>query len=342
LSHLERCVSADGPAERAVALNRALTRLEREIEGLYDPSASGRGRVMFVPLSGAAPTRFSTQLQLRNRVVLDDRPFVHPLLESLEQGRAAGVILVSRDLAEVLEWRHGELVNMARVILDVDAPSEDPRAEAPRPAGHQQTAPSPEGRERRADDQRRRFVDRIATAAMQLATRRGWERAVISGDERLTGPLLRALPEPLRDNAVRDPRHLIESDSRSLNAIVSQLLEQQQAESDLRLTDRILNAARAAEGGALGLSEVLAALNEARVMHLIYDPDLRYAGAIADDGQLSSPPEQRPTARVVEEPRLTERMVERCLATGARVTPVGGRAAEMLADAGGVAAQLRW
>ena len=91
-------------------------------------------------------------------------------------------------------------------------------------------------------------------------------------------------------------------------------LEQQQAESDLRLTDRILNAARAAEGGALGLSEVLAALNEARVMHLIYDPDLRYAGAIADDGQLSSPPEHRAMVRVVEEPRLTERMVERCLA----------------------------
>ena len=153
---------------------------------------------------------------------------------------------------------------------------------------------------------------------------------------------MRALPEPLRDNAVRDPRHLIESDSRSLNAIVSQLLEQQQAESDLRLTDRILNAARAAEGGALGLSEVLAALNEARVMHLIYDPDLRYAGAIADDGQLSSPPEHRAMVRVVEEPRLTERMVERCLETGARVTPVGGRAAAMLAETGGVAAQLRW
>jgi hypothetical protein len=185
-------------------------------------------------------------------------------------------------------------------------------------------------------------VDRVATAATQVAARRGWERAVISGDERLTGPLMRALPEPLRDNAVRDPRHLMESDSRSLNAIVSQLLEQQQAESDLRLTERIRNAARAAEGGALGLSEVLAALNDARVMHLIYDPDLRYAGAIADDGQLSTPPEQRPRARVVEEPRLTERMVERCLETGARVTPVGGRAAALLADMGGVAAQLRW
>jgi hypothetical protein len=342
LSQLERSVAADGPAERAVALSDALTRLAGDIESLYDPSASGRGRVMFASLSGAAPMRFSTQLRLRNRVVLDDRPFVHPLLESLEQGRAAGVILISRDLAEVLEWRHGELLNVARIVLDMDAPDEHPEAEENRTARHPHTTPSPERRESRADDQRRRFVDRVATATAQVAARRGWERAIVSGDERLTGPLMQALPEPLRDHAVRDPRHLIESDSRSLNAIVSQLLEQQQAESDLRLTERIRNAARAAEGGALGLSEVLAALNDARVMHLIYDPELRYAGAVADDGQLSSPPEQRPMTHVVEEPRLTERMVERCLETGARVTPVGGRAAAMLAEVGGVAAQLRW
>ena len=45
---------------------------------------------------------------------------------------------------------------------------------------------------------------------------------------------------------------------------------------------------------------------------------------------------------VVYEPRLTERMVERSLATGARVTPVSGEGAALLADMGGVAARLRW
>jgi hypothetical protein len=35
-------------------------------------------------------------------------------------------------------------------------------------------------------------------------------------------------------------------------------------------------------------------------------------------------------------------MVERCLATGARVTPVEGAPAALLADTGGVAALLRW
>jgi hypothetical protein len=92
-----------------------------------------------------------------------------------------------------------------------------------------------------------------------------------------------------------------------------------------------------------GVSEVLAALNEARVMHLVYAPGLRYVGAIGEDGQLSCASERRPMARnVVYEPRLTERMVERSLATGARVTPVSGEGAALLADMGGVAARLRW
>jgi hypothetical protein len=343
LSQLERSVAAEGPPERATALSGTLARLEREIERLCDPSASGRGRAMFAPLSRDVPIRLSTQLRLPNRVVLDDRPFVHPLLESLEQGRPAGVVLISRDIGEVLEWRHGEMVTLARITREAAALRERSGPMATRAARHPQTTPLRERRQRGSRDQVRRFVDRVADEVTEHATRRGWERAVVSGDDRLTGPLVRALPDPLRENAIRDPRRLIEREARSLIAIVQLLLERQQAEWDLRLTKRILDAAMAAGGAALGLSEVLAALNDARVMHLVYDPEVRFAGAIAEDGQLSLPPEQRTMAAgTIEEPRMTERMVERCLETGARITPVSGEAAAMLSDLGGVAARLRW
>jgi hypothetical protein len=45
---------------------------------------------------------------------------------------------------------------------------------------------------------------------------------------------------------------------------------------------------------------------------------------------------------MVEESRLTERIVERCLRTAARITPLDAIAAATLADAGGIAALLRW
>ena len=42
------------------------------------------------------------------------------------------------------------------------------------------------------------------------------------------------------------------------------------------------------------------------------------------------------------EERLTERIVERALETGARVAPVEGAATDGLADASGIGAVLRW
>jgi hypothetical protein len=44
----------------------------------------------------------------------------------------------------------------------------------------------------------------------------------------------------------------------------------------------------------------------------------------------------------VHEAGLTERIVERCLETDARVLPVEGAAMDVLAEAGGIAALLRW
>ena len=61
------------------------------------------------------------------------------------------------------------------------------------------------------------------------------------------------------------------------------------------------------------------------------------------DGALFAAGEKPPGAHgLTQEPRLTERLVERALGTGARVTPIEGAASGALADADGIAALLRW
>src|SRR4029079_6659768 len=49
---------------------------------------------------------------------------------------------------------------------------------------------------------------------------------------------------------------------------------------------RVVAPALCAQRGALGLSEVVAALNEGRVEHVIYDSARRYTGGIGPDGSL--------------------------------------------------------
>ena len=91
------------------------------------------------------------------------------------------------------------------------------------------------------------------------------------------------------------------------------------------------------------MSEVAAALNAGRVEHLVYDPEVRYTGTVGADGSLYGGDEVSPDGQPGSlESRLTERLVEQALKTGARISPIEGAARGGLRDAAGVAALLRW
>ena len=114
-------------------------------------------------------------------------------------------------------------------------------------------------------------------------------------------------------------------------------------ERGLLLARQIQETALAARVAAIELWEVVAALNEARVAVLVYDPNVRYQGRLGEEGRLQAGGATRGgPGSVVHEPRLTERIVERWLGIDARVMPVEGAAADVLAEAGGVTALLRW
>lgn len=342
LSELERNLSADGPAERRQRLRETLQRLSPEIDRLTDPQWSGRGRALFAPLSDGEAGRLSVQMPLANRVVLDEGPFIHPLLELLDEGRPAGVLLVSQDEARLLEWRLGELRKLERLEPEVvEAPHErsGPIGSSP---GERAQSPKLEQREARERETVRRFLADVEAAAARLAGEHGWERVLVSGGDRLTEPLAGELAPAVQGEIVRDPRVLIHLDRAALSAAVTERLHEQHGEYESRLVREAREAALGGGAGALGLSEVAGALNEGRVSHLVYDPEVRYQGSVSEGGRLVAEGETPPAGGAVPEPRLTERLVERALETGARVTPVEGAAAGELAEAAGVAALLRW
>jgi hypothetical protein len=343
LAELKRRIGDSSTPELEDALRQALVRIGPLLERLIDPRSSGRGRALFVWLDRLEVMSFSSQMRLPNRVVLDTSPFVHPLLELLDLGRPAGVALTAGEQVELLDWRLGELRTLARIAPEVH----DPERQAPGPvssnaARAQQTTPGRELRARRERERRRRLVMRAPTEAGRLADERGWEQILVSGDERLTTAFVEELPERHRDRAIRDPRLLTGAAPRSLANLVGERFAADRAQRNLELMRRARDPTFG-PGAALGLSEVLAALNETRVAHLIYDPNVRYQGAMDADGWLYGESES-PAGGVatLAEPRLTERLVERSLDTAARVTPVAGAAAGPLADADGIAALLRW
>jgi hypothetical protein len=342
LAELKRAVAAEGPPARTSAVHDGIERLAVEIERLTDPEEPGRGRVLFASISDAWLICLPSQLPVPNRVVLDGSAFIHPLLELLDASGPVGVVLASRAYARLFEWRLGELMPLRELRAEaMDATHERSGPVGSSPENGYGT-PTGEQRKAREREQAARFIDRVAAAASKVASDRGWERVLVSAGEQRTERLVAALPWPLREMALRDPRVLVKLDPATVEHLVTQRMRAAQAELDQRLIRKVRDEAHRAGRAALGLSEVVGALNQARVAHLIYDPLIRYRGTIGQDGSLYANGE-RVLAQVWRaDTRLTERLVERALETGARVTPVEGAASDGFADASGIAAVLRW
>ncbi|HEU4361019.1 MAG TPA: hypothetical protein VFR27_05855 [Mycobacterium sp.] len=337
---LQRRVAEDAGADPALAA--ALDRLPPRLAGLVSPENAARGRISFFALGSDWVLQLDSPMPVPTRLVLDDGPFIHPLLELLDEGRAAGVVLVSADEARLLEWRVGSLQLLSRMERQyLQAPHERSGQIGGGPEGQFHT-PMREQRRAREDDRMQRFLTEAARVAGELAGGHGWERILISGGEHWTEATVAKFPPGLRNKLYADTRVLSGLDDAALATAVTEWAHNQHTEQAGQLLGRVRDAAGSGDG-ALGLSEVVAALNAGRVAHLVYDPNVRYTGTIGADGALYSGDEVGPNGLPgTPEPRLTERMVERALQTAARVSPVAGAATTELSDADGAAALLRW
>ncbi len=341
-AELQRRVSEEGAGDRSRDLAVELQRLWPQLENLASPIASGRGRIAFAALGGDWIVRLESTMPVPNRLVLDDGPFIHPLVELLDEGRPAGVIIVTAEEARLLEWRLGEVTTVDQMQQDyVQASHERAGRIGGGPRGQFHT-PMHEQRESRQRDRTHRFLDDVSERAAQFAEELGWERILVSGGERWTEPIISRLPQALRDNAIGDPRFLHGLADNAVAVAVTEQLHRQHKDREKQVLAHIGDAAGRGLA-ALGLSEVAAALNAGRVAHLVYDPQVRYTGSVDADDALYGGDEIAPAGQQPRpEPRLTERLVERALNTGASITPIEGAARGELADAAGIAALLRW
>lgn len=332
----------DNSSEDRRAIAAALERLWPHVADMASPTASCRSRIAFAALESDWVLRVETNMSVNNRLVLDDGPFIHPLLELLDEGRPAGVVLASADDARLLEWRVGSLQLLSHMGQPyVQAPHERAGQIGGGPQGQFHT-PRREQRQARDQDRTQRFLDQVVEVATELASDRGWERILVSGGTQWTEPVAERFPQTLRGMVYSDARALSGLDDAALAASVTDWAHEQHTERERRLAQQLGDAAGSGRS-ALGLSEVAAALNAGQVSHLVYDPEVRYAGAVGADGALYGGAEVGPNGRpATPEPRFTERLVEQALRTGARVSPVEGAAGAELSDAAGLAALLRW
>ncbi len=346
LRDLEDRVKAEGPRDRWALLTKRIKELEPTLGDLLDSRESGRGRALFAPLSSDDVTEVSIQLPLTNRVVLAEAAYVRPLVAAINDGRPAGIAIISRAGVHILDWRLGVLEDVAAFELDVDT-DEWRRMKGPamaNPSRAQQSAPQRDRFERRLEGQLLKGLEEQARELDRLRTAYEWNRLAIAGDSRLT----QSFSSELSGNdweIVIDDRTLEGKPATEVASMLLPELAEAAKRRELGQVESAISAALAGGAGALGLAETLNALARGRVAHLFFDNERDYVGLRAPDGTLAPAEAMAPSAdpdEFVTEPRLVERMIEQALATDALVTPLEGEGAARLDEYDGVAALLRW
>jgi hypothetical protein len=195
-----------------------------------------------------------------------------------------------------------------------------------------QTTSHREHYDARVDKQRHRLFTHAAAEAARRLEELGWERVLLAADRQVAADFRAALPAPLADRVhhvdLTHGTHDTVAIADTLGPVIDELW---QAEVG-RVAELAHDRALAGGAATLGAQETLGVLAEGRVEHLVLDPahDFSAAAGMIPES-IGGPPEM-----------LGERAVEAAIAAGAEVSAVSTGASERLADAGGMAALLRY
>jgi hypothetical protein len=314
------------------------------VEDLLDPTQTGRGRILVLPLTGA-PHRVNVWESVPDGVMLSLDAHVAPLLGLREDGRPVGLVAVSATRLLVAE-RSAGATRMVRSIAIASGDLDPGQAGGP-PGRSGDLHSPPAAVERQLESHRLAALAAHADELAQLAIAGRWWAVAICGEP--------ARVAPLRDRLVSSGLTVVEGTATPGDGwSVDDLERVLHADLDLAahvkrkdLATYALDAARTRAGkAALGVDDVLAALVEGRVHHLVvaaaalpssYEqmPDGRLAAA----GEL---PAGVLHGRLRRLPGLCDRMVSEALLHDGEVTALGIDESPELVAAGGVVAMLRW
>jgi len=317
-------------------LDELLPTLEPRLRELADGATPGRGRALFAGLRSGEIRTVRTQAPLGHCVVLDESPYLLPLVKAYGTADPAGVVAVTAHGVRVLDERRGFLNPVAELR------HEPPADETAGAAGND--------RDERDDRRRRRqeHLDRfLATAGGRVSAvteASGWRHLVVTGEPELVAAFAEGLTGPARHRLVTAHRTVPESlpPGRIAGLVADEMRDARRARQEA-LVRAAVDTALGRGPAVRGLSDTLALLAEGRVRHLLIDASAHWPGHRDDRGRLWADPERPadlPGLRA--EADLPERMVELAYRTGAEVTLLDPAVAGPLSDADGVAALLRW
>ncbi len=348
IRELRQRVRDEGPHDRWKAVDDRLDAISGDLDWLLDAKGHGRGRALFVAVADGRTERIALQMPFRERVILHESPYLRPLVAAVDEGRPAGIVVGHRKGTRLLEWKYGEVEQLASHGFELtDAQLADIKSG---PSGTNPQHPGSghvnrDSFESRIDENLHRFLKNSATETGETAEKRHWDRLVVAGPTKIRQELRDLLSVNNGTQVLVADHTWEEAAPHEIAAQAWPILRSIHEQREERLVAQALDRALSGGAGAVGMRNVLNALNKGRVAHVLFDNELAVEGYSTKDGSLYATvggPAAQAGFEMHPEPLLIERMVEKVMEMGGSVTPLEGEAAQHLHEHEGVAALLRW
>jgi len=312
---------------------RTLDMISARLAEVFGLASTGRGRALYLALESGASREIALQRALPTGARVGPVAHVLPVLEALDRGEPAVLVMASRDAIVLFESELGGVTELDRIELEPWVGDWWPEMKGPsraNPLRGQQTVSQRDRYARRIAAAYRHTLDDASARLGVLARKRSWTRAVLAGDSRTVDALDGVLREcELTTTTIRANLEGLRTEDAlgRLDAALEALVAEEQA----RLAETVVSASN----GVCGLVPVLAALNEARIARLLIDANTTFAGVVEAQILVAARHDE-------DAPDLTDLIVARALTTDAVVAPLCGDAARTLSACDGIAALLRW
>lgn len=304
---------------------------------ISDFQPNGQGLVLFVDDSEDFIWAKELKIHAANQAYWLEKPYILPLLEAFDEYERYGVILADKTRARVFTYYLGEI-------------EEEKGAVAWNDVRHFKTTGKDNLRsafklQRTTEMHEEWHLKHVAELMKDLASRRHFDRLILSGPKEAIDELYDLLPRDLQRKVAGRLSLPVDVHEKELLESLTQLENQIEREKEINLVQKLLQTNPSNNHRALGLDATLIHLDKGLIHTLIYSETFhpkgskcRECGYLYSNGCMMC---GRCKSPVDSLPNLLEEMARRIILAGGNIEEVKGDAARKLDEAGGIGAVLK-
>jgi hypothetical protein len=307
----------------------------RKLLSTYEPR--GHGLVVFARSAGSLWFR-EVNVEISTEVHWGSAPYVHPLVEVLDEFETYVVVVANHARSRVFTVRLGSIEKHVEIhALGVVRHLKSAGSDHLYSQSHIQ---------RKADENVLSHFKRVIEVLEHVMSANPASRLVLAGNAESTSELFRLLPKSIRNRVAGSAVVAAGAPEKEILERTLALAGRAERFQELEKMERLITSAAKDGKAVVTLPETLKAFNERRIRELVYAEGFSAEGGICGNCRLLFPSDDvsceicgMPVKHAED---LVEDLISAVLAEGASVEQLRGPAAEKLRDFRGIGAFLRF